>query len=191
MPLLFTHCNLLPLFRASVGLASRAQKKGTVNGNTNHNSCILEKHQSGVLKTLPPETKTGAPRMISGQIVCFIAMHSLPYFYRQPLYRLGLRKASVSFVIFLAADLALLHVFYKSTACKENTSQSFAPLGEIKWESILSGGFADRKNSARLASVEFLPRRGKNYARSQGAPLKSGRPCLPDLKLIQGQTEAF
>ena len=71
--------------------------------------------------------------MISGQIVCFIAMHSLPYFYRQPLYRLGPRKASVSFVIFLAADLALLHVFYKNTACKENASQSFAPQGEIKW----------------------------------------------------------
>ena len=129
--------------------------------------------------------------MISGQIVCFIAMHSLPYFYRQPLYRLGLRKASVSFVIFLPANLALLHVFYKNTAYKENASQSFAPQSEIKWKSILSGGFADRKNSARLASVEFLPRRGKNYARSQGAFLKSGRPCLPDLKLIQCQAEAF
>ena len=78
--------------------------------------------------------------MISGQIVCFIAMHSLPYFYRQPLYRPGSRKASVSFVIFLAADLALLHVFYKNTAYKENASQSFASLGEIKWKSILSGG---------------------------------------------------
>ena len=111
--LLFTHCNLLPLFRASDGRASRAQKKGTVNGNTNHNSCILEKHQSGVLKTLPPETKTGAPRMISGQIVCFIAMHSLPYFYRQPLYRPGSRKASVSFAIFSAAVSAKFHVFYK------------------------------------------------------------------------------
>ena len=175
------------MFRSA---ALQAQKKGTVNGNTNHNSCILEKHQSGVLKTLPPETKTGAPRMISGQIVCFIAMHSLPYFYRQPLYRLGPRKASVSFVIFLPANLALLHVFYKNTAYKENASQSFAPQSEIKWKSILSGGSADRKNSARLASVEFLPRRGKNYARSQGAPLKSGRPCLPDLKLIQCQAEA-
>ena len=140
---------------------------------------------------MPPETKTGAPRMISGQIVCFIAMHSLPYFYRQPLYRPGSRKASVSFVIFFAADLALLHVFYKNTACKENASQSFAPQGEIKWKSILSGGSAERKKSARLASVEFLPRRGKNYARSQGAFLKSGRPCLPDLKLIQCQAEAF
>ena len=162
-----------------------------MNGNTSHNSCIFEKHHAGALKTLPPGTKTGAPQPRIRHIVCFIAMHSLPYFYRQPLYRLGPRKASVSFVIFLAADLALLHVFYKNTACKENVSQSFAPLGEIKWKSILSGGFADRKNSARLASVEFLPRRGKNYARSQGAPLKSGRPCLPDLKLIQGQPEAF
>ena len=36
-------------------------------------------------------------------------------------------------------------------------SQSFAPQGEIKWKSILSGGFADRKNTARLASVEFCP----------------------------------
>ena len=93
--------------------------------------------------------------MISGQIVCFIAMHSLPYFYRQPLYRPGSRKASVSFIIFLAADLALLHVFYKNTAYKENASQSFASLGEIKWKSILSGGFADRKNTYRLARVVF------------------------------------
>ena len=162
-----------------------------MNGNTNHNSCIFEKHHVGALKTLPPGTKTGAPQPRIRHIVCFIAMHSLPYFYRQPLYRLGPRKASVSFVIFLAADSDLLHVFYKNTACKENASQSFAPQGEIKWKSILSGGSADRKNSARLASVEFLPRRGKNYARSQGAPLKSGRPCLPDLKLIQCQTEAF
>ena len=69
--------------------------------------------------------------MISGQIVCFIAMHSLPYFYRQPLYRPGSRKASVSFVIFFAADLALLHVFYKNTACKENALQvwNFCPDG--------------------------------------------------------------
>ena len=110
-----------------------------MNGNTNHNSCIFEKHHVGALKILPPGTKTGAPQPRIRHIVCFIAMHSLPYFYRQPLYRLGPRKASVSFVIFLAADSAQLHVFYKNTAYKEN-----APQGEIKWKSILSGGSADR-----------------------------------------------
>ena len=34
---------------------------------------------------------------------------------------------------------------------------------------ILSGGSADRKNSYRLASVEFLSLWDKNYARSRGA----------------------
>ena len=36
---------------------------------------------------------------------------------------------------------------------------------------ILSGGSADRKNSYRLASVEFLSLWDKNYARSRGAAL--------------------
>lgn len=49
-------------------------------------------------------------------IVCFIAMHSLPYFYRQPLYRLGSGKTSVSFVNILPSFLSLLHVFYKTGA---------------------------------------------------------------------------
>ena len=43
-------------------------------------------------------------------------MHSLPYFYRQPLYRLGSGKASVSFVNILPSFLSLLHVFYKTGA---------------------------------------------------------------------------
>ena len=78
--------------------------------------------------------------MISGQIVCFIAMHSLPYFYRQPLYRPGSRKASVSFAIFSAAVSAKFHVFYKNTAYKENVSphikkmpRRVSPQSEIKW----------------------------------------------------------
>ena len=53
-----------------------------------------------------------------------------------------------------------------------------------KMKDILSGGSADRKNSTRLASVEFLFLRDKNYARSRGASfcqrsLASGR-GLPD-----------
>ena len=38
-----------------------------------------------------------------------------------------------------------------------------------KMKDILSGGSADRKNSYRLASVEFLSLWDKNYARSRGA----------------------
>ena len=46
-------------------------------------------------------------------------------------------------------------------------SQSFAPQGEIKSKSILSGGFADLKNTARLASVEFCPIGAKLCAQSR------------------------
>ena len=53
-----------------------------------------------------------------------------------------------------------------------------APQGEINWKFILSGGSADRKNTARLASVEFLPRWGKNYARSRGASPFVGKALL-------------
>ena len=38
---------------------------------------------------------------------------------------------------------------------------------------ILSGGSADRKNSYRLASVEFVRLWRTNYARSRGAILLS------------------
>ena len=38
---------------------------------------------------------------------------------------------------------------------------------EIKWKFILSGGSADRKNSYRLASVEFCPHGTKLCAQSR------------------------
>ena len=55
-------------------------------------------------------------------------MHSLPYFYRQPLYRLGSGKASVSFVNILPSILSLLHVFYKTGA---RTHSQRAPVGVL------------------------------------------------------------
>ncbi|CAH0535257.1 hypothetical protein [Oscillospiraceae bacterium] len=36
-----------------------------------------------------------------------------------------------------------------------SASQSFAPQGEIKWKSMLSGGSADRKHTYHFASVSF------------------------------------
>ena len=49
----------------------------------------------------------------------------------------------------------------------------FRPAGRNKMKSMLSGGFADRKHTYRLASVEFLSLWDKNYARSRGAALLS------------------
>ena len=45
----------------------------------------------------------------------------------------------------------------------------FRPAGRNKIKIMLSGGFADRKHTARLASVEFVRLRRTNYARSRGA----------------------
>ena len=44
----------------------------------------------------------------------------------------------------------------------------FRPAGRNKIKIMLSGGFADRKHTARLASVEFCAL-AQNYARSRGA----------------------
>ena len=54
-------------------------------------------------------------------------------------------------------------------------SQSFAPQGEIKRKSVLSGGFASRKNTSRLTSVEFARLWCTNYARSRGAFFLPGK----------------
>ena len=45
---------------------------------------------------------------------------------------------------------------------------------------ILSGGFADRKHTYRLASMEFLSQWDKNYARSRGAALSVKKQPLFD-----------
>lgn len=45
--------------------------------------------------------------------------------------------------------------------------------GEIKFKFILSGGFADRKNTARLASVEFCALGAKLCAQSRRNPFLS------------------
>ncbi len=59
------------------------------------------------------------------------------------------------------------------------TSQSFcARRRKINFQSILSGGSADRKNTSQPASVEFLSHRDKNYARSRAAIPSAKSPCF-------------